>query len=53
MEGEYSVLAFMEIGLEINADISKYFVMSRYQNAGSIVRIKNENISLEILLQFK
>jgi len=40
----------MENGLEINADKTKYIVFSRYQITGRIVRIKNENISAEILI---
>lgn len=50
INGEYPLRAFMEIGLQINADKNKYNVMSRYQNAGRINRLGNENISLEILL---
>ena len=52
VNGESSVLAFMELGLEINADKSKYIVMFRYQIAGRIDRKMNDNNSLEILLQF-
>ena len=40
----------MENGLEIIADKTKYIVFSRYQITGRIVRIKNENISAEILI---
>jgi len=50
VNGESSVLAFMELGLEINADKSKYIVMPRYQIAGRIDRKMNDNNSLEILL---
>jgi hypothetical protein len=50
VNGESSVLAFMELRLEINADKSKYIVMPRYQIAGRIDRKMNDNNSLEILL---
>jgi hypothetical protein len=36
-----------EIGLEVNADKTKYMVMSRDQNAGQIHNIKIDNISFE------
>ena len=49
VNGVSSVLAFMEFGLEINDDKTKYIVMSRYHNAGRIDRKKDDNISFEIL----
>ena len=47
------MLANTKIGLEINADKSKYIVMYRYQNAGRSGSIKSDNISFEMLRQFK
>ena len=53
VNGESSVLANTEIGLEISADKSKYIVMSGYQNAARSDSIKNVNNSFEIFRQFK
>jgi hypothetical protein len=39
--------------LEVNADETKYMVMSRDQNAGRILNIKNDNSSFERLEEFK
>ena len=39
------VVASKEIRLEVNADKTKYIVMSRYQNAGRNHGMKNENNS--------
>ena len=50
---ETSVVASKKTGLELNADKTKYMVMSRDQNAGRSQRIKNDNSSFEILEQFK
>ena len=49
IKSEYSVLVNTEIGLEINAHKSN----SGYQNAGRSDSIKNDNISFQILRQFK
>ena len=46
-------MASKEIGIEVNADKTKYMVMSRDQNAGQSHRIKPENISFEKVEQFK
>jgi len=45
--GEAMVVASKEIGLEVNADKTKYMVMSRDQNAGRSHNIKTDNSSLE------
>ena len=42
-----------EIGLEVNADESKYMVISRNQNAGRSHNIKNDNSTLERVEEFK
>jgi len=42
------VVASKEIELEINADRTKYMVMSRDQNEGRSHDIKTGNISLEL-----
>jgi hypothetical protein len=42
-----------EIGLEINADKTKYMVMSRYRNAGRSHSIKSDNSSFERVEEFK
>jgi len=44
---EALVVASKESGLEINANKSKYIVMSRDQNAGRIQNIKIDNSSFE------
>jgi len=41
------VVASKGIGLEVNADKTKYMVMSRDQNAGRSHSIKNDNSSFE------
>ena len=38
---EALIVASKEIGLEVNADITKYMVMSRDQNAGQSHSMKN------------
>ena len=43
------VVASREIGLEVNADKTKYMVMSCDQNAEWSHSIKNDNSSLEIV----
>ena len=40
-------MAVREIGLEVNADKTKYMVMSRDQNAGRSHSIKSDNNSFE------
>jgi len=42
-----------EFGLEVNADETKYMVMSRDQNAGRSHNVKNYTSSLEKVEQFK
>jgi hypothetical protein len=44
---EVLVAATKEIGLEVNADKTKYMVMSRDQNGGRNHNIKIDNISFE------
>ena len=46
-------MASKEIGLEVNADKTKYMVMSRDQNAGRSHSIKTDNISFERVEDFK
>jgi hypothetical protein len=41
------VVATKEIGLEVNADKTKYMVMSRERNAGRCHRVKIDNSSIE------
>ena len=40
-------LATKEIGLEVNADKTKYMIISRDQNAGRIYSMKIDNSSIE------
>jgi hypothetical protein len=44
---EYLVVASQVIGLEVNADKTKYMVMSRDQNTGRGHSIKTDNSSFE------
>jgi len=44
---EALVVASKEIGLEVNADKTKYLIMSRDQNAGRSHSIKIDNSSLQ------
>jgi len=44
---EALVVASKEIGLEVNADETKYIVMSRDQNAGQSHNIETDNSSFE------
>ena len=46
-------MASKEIGLEVNADKSKYMVMSRDQNAGQSHSMKIDNSSFERVEEFK
>jgi hypothetical protein len=50
---EALVVASKEIGLEVNAEKTKYIVMSRNQNAGQNHNIKIDNKSFERVEQFK
>jgi len=50
---EAVVVASKEIGLEVNADKTKYVVMSRNQNAGRSHNIMIDNSSFERLEEFK
>ena len=47
------VVASKEIGLEVNADETKYMVQSRDQNAGRSHNIKIDNSSFDRVEQFK
>jgi hypothetical protein len=50
---EYLVVASKEIGLKVNADKTKYTVMSRDQNVRQSHSINIDNISFEKVEQFK
>jgi hypothetical protein len=50
---EALVVASKEIGLEVNAEKTKYMVMSRNQNSGQNYNIKIDNKSFERVEQFK
>ena len=50
---EASVVASKEIGLEVNADKTKYSIMSRDQNAGQSQNIKSDNNFSEWVEQLK
>jgi len=50
---EALVVATKETGLEVNADKTKYMVMSRDQNAGRPHSTKTDNSSLESVDEFK
>jgi hypothetical protein len=50
---EALVVATKEIGIEVNADKTKYMVMSRDQNAGRGHCVKIDNISIERVEEFK
>ena len=47
------VVATEEIGLEVNADKTKYIIMSRDQNAGRSHSMKIDNSSIERVEEFK
>ena len=49
----YLVAAAKEIGLEVNADKTKYMVMSRDQNAGRTHSMKTDNSSFERVDEFQ
>ena len=46
-------VATREIGLDVNADKTKYMIMSRDQNAGRSCSMKTDNSSIERVEQFK
>ena len=50
---EALVVATKEIGLEVNADKTKYMVMSREQTAGLSHTVKADNSSIERVEEFK
>jgi hypothetical protein len=50
---EALLIASKEIGLEVNAEKTKYMVMSRDQNAGQNGNIQIGNESFETVEQFK
>jgi hypothetical protein len=50
---EALVVASKETGLELNANKTKYMVMSRDQNAGRSHSMKSDNISFESVEEFK
>jgi hypothetical protein len=50
---EALVVASKEIGLQVNAEKTKYMVISRNQNAGQNHNIKVDNKSFERVEQFK
>jgi len=50
---EAVVMDSKETGLEVNADKTKYMVMSRDQNAGRSLSIKNVNSSFETVEELK
>jgi len=47
------IVASKESGLEVNADKTKYMVMSRDQNAGRSHSMKTDNSSFERVEEFK
>jgi hypothetical protein len=49
---ESLVVATKEIGLEVNADKTKYIVMARDQNAGRSHSMKIDNSSIERVEEF-
>ena len=50
---EALVVASKENGLEVNADKTKYMIMSRDQNAGLSYNMKTDNSSFEMGEEFK
>jgi hypothetical protein len=50
---EVAVVASMEFGLEVNADITQYMARSRDQNTGRSRSIKTDNSSFESTNEFK
>ena len=45
-------MASKEIGLEVNADKTKYMIMSRHQNEGRSNSMETDNSSFERLEEF-
>ena len=50
---EALVVTTKETGLEVNADKTKYMIMSRDQNAGRSHSMKNDNSSIESVEEFR
>ena len=50
---EALIVASKEIGLEVNADKTKYMVMSQDQNAGQSHSMKTDNSSFERMEELK
>ena len=50
---EALLVATKEIGIEVNADKTKYMVMSRDRNAGRGFSVKIDNSSFERVEEFK
>jgi hypothetical protein len=50
---EALVVATKKTGLEVNADKTKYMVMSRNRNAGRGQSVKIDNTSIESVEEFK
>jgi len=50
---EALVVATKEIGLEVNANKTKYMIMSQNQNAGQSYSMKTDNPSIERVGEFK
>jgi len=50
---ETPVVATKEIGLKVNADKTKYMIMSRDQNAGRSHSKKSDNSSIERVEEFE
>jgi len=50
---EALVVATKETALEVNADKTKYMIMSRDQNAGQSHSVKTDNSSIERVEEFK
>jgi hypothetical protein len=50
---EALVVATKQTGLEVNADKTKYMVMSRDRNAGRGHSVKTDNSSIERVEEFK
>ena len=50
---EALIVASKKTGIEVNADKTKYMVMSQDQNAGQSLSMKTDNISFERVEEFK